>query len=194
MMSILPVQAVMERPVGRAGGESASATSSDAERVVVRLFDQSRTPLFRYVLSFGMSIQDSEEIIQEVSMALFRHLQLGKSRRNLRGWVFSVAHNLALKWRQKNQRRPDGINAKDSAAAGRLDTAPNPEELLILTQRQRRLLAVIEALPERDQCCLRLRAEGLRYREIARALGISLGAVSASLARSIERLSCVDGN
>lgn len=126
-------------------------------------------------------------------MALFRHLRLGKSRQNLCGWVFSVAHNLALKCRQKNQCRPDGANAKDSTADDHLDTSPNPEELAILTQRQQRLHAVMDALPERDRCCLRLRAEGLRYREIARTMGISLGAVSASLARSIERLSCVDG-
>lgn len=183
----------MERPVERAGGQSASATSSDAEREVIRLFDQSRTPLFRYVLSLGLSVHDSEEIIQEVFMALFRHLQLGKSRQNLRGWVFSVAHNLALRCRQKNQRRPDGVNAKDSAAGDYRDASPNPEELVILTQRQQRLHAVMEALPHRDRCCLRLRAEGLRYREIARAMGISLGAVSASLARSIERLGYIDG-
>ena len=126
-MSILPAQAVMERPVERAVGESASATSSDAEREVTRLFDQFRTPLFRYVLSLGLSVHDSEEIIQEVFMALFRHLQLGKSRQNLRGWVFSVAHNLGLKWRRKNQRRPDGINARDSAVGDHLDSSPNPK-------------------------------------------------------------------
>jgi RNA polymerase sigma-70 factor (ECF subfamily) len=35
---------------------------------------------------------------------------------------------------------------------------------------------------------LHLRAEGLRYREIAGVLGISLGAVSLSLQRSFARL------
>ena len=38
-----------------------------------------------------------------------------------------------------------------------------------------RLMAVVHALPEADQGCLRLRAEGLRYREIAAVLGMSLG-------------------
>jgi RNA polymerase sigma-70 factor (ECF subfamily) len=33
-----------------------------------------------------------------------------------------------------------------------------------------------------------LRAEGLRYREIAGALAMSLGAVSMSLARSLARI------
>jgi RNA polymerase sigma-70 factor (ECF subfamily) len=56
------------------------------------------------------------------------------------------------------------------------------------SQRQRRLLAVVRALPEQDQCCLSLRAEGLRYREIADVLGISLGSVAASLEKSLSRL------
>ena len=73
------------------------------------------------------------------------------------------------------------------------DPSPSPEEQVLLIQRQRRLLAVLHALPEEDQCCLRLRAEGLRYREIAAVLGISLGAVSISLAGSLARLIRADG-
>jgi RNA polymerase sigma-70 factor, ECF subfamily len=69
-----------------------------------------------------------------------------------------------------------------------LDPRPNPEAQLATSQHQERLLAVIEALPEQDRRCLYLRAEGLRYREIARILDISLGAVSGSLARSLARI------
>ena len=55
-------------------------------------------------------------------------------------------------------------------------------------QRNLRILAVVGALPEQDRACLDLRAEGLRYREIAQVLGMSLGAVSMSLARSMARI------
>jgi RNA polymerase sigma-70 factor (ECF subfamily) len=41
---------------------------------VTELFEQLRDPLFRYLLSFGLSVQDGEEIIQEVFLALFQHL------------------------------------------------------------------------------------------------------------------------
>jgi RNA polymerase sigma-70 factor (ECF subfamily) len=55
-------------------------------------------------------------------------------------------------------------------------------------QTLQRLRTVLRALPEQDRCCLALRAEGLRYREIAATLGISLGSVSLSLTRSLARL------
>ena len=53
---------------------------------------------------------------------------------------------------------------------------------------RRRLLAVVKALPEQDRRCLALRAEGLRYRQIAEVLGMSLGGVANSLERSLERI------
>jgi RNA polymerase sigma-70 factor (ECF subfamily) len=46
----------------------------------------------------------------------------------------------------------------------------------------------VESFPEIDRCCLYLRAEGLRYREIAEVLNISLGGVSLALGRSLARL------
>jgi RNA polymerase sigma-70 factor (ECF subfamily) len=170
-----------------------SAEPSEIEREVLDLFEQFRSPLLRYAISFGLTAHDGEEVIQEVFLALFRHLQSGKSRSNLRGWIFRVAHNLALKQRHSNQKSSDKTAADWMIAEEQHDPSPNPEEQLSSAQRRRRLLAVVDALPEADQGCLRLRAEGLRYREIASALGISLGAVSISLTRSLARLIRADG-
>jgi RNA polymerase sigma-70 factor, ECF subfamily len=176
-------------------GAAAAAPSlpSEIECEVIGLFDQLRSPILRYVLSFGISVHDGEEVTQEVFLALFRHLQLGKSRRNLRGWIFRVAHNLALKRRYAIHRLRDTIDSDWTIAERQFDPSPNPEELVSSNQRRRRLLAILHALPEEDQCCLRLRSEGLRYREIAEALGISLGSVSISLTRSLARFIRADG-
>ena len=162
--------------------------SSELEREVMALFDAHRGRLLGYVLSFRISVHDSEEIVQEVFLSLFRHLQLGKSKKNLHAWMFRVAHNLALKQCYANLRWRERMDSDRTLAESQWDQSPNPEEQASHAQRQRHLLAVVEALPERDQCCLRLRAEGLRYREIAHVLGISLGSVSISLTRSLARL------
>jgi RNA polymerase sigma-70 factor (ECF subfamily) len=163
------------------------------EDEIIELFDHLRDGLLRYVVSLGLGAHDAEDVIQEVFLSLFRHLRLGRSRANLRGWVFRVAHNLALKHRQRAQRRqPNGVAAEE-ALEHHVDPAANPEEQLAKIQQQRHLLLAVAALSEPDQLCLRLRAEGLRYREIADVLEMSLGAVAKSLARSMERLMRVDG-
>jgi RNA polymerase sigma-70 factor, ECF subfamily len=164
----------------------ADAAPSELEQEVTRLFDQLRNPLLRYLLAFGSSPQDGEEVIQEVFVALFKHLLRGKSRQNLRGWIFRVAHNLALKQRLRQTREVDCV------APEHLDPTPNPEERAAARQRHEHLASVLRALPEQDRCCLVLRAEGLRYREISQVLGISLGSVSNSLGRSLARFTRAD--
>jgi RNA polymerase sigma-70 factor (ECF subfamily) len=100
-----------------------------------------------------------------------------------------VAHNLALK--RRNQTRASRQNLSEATAASEglfTDPDPNPEDQVVSGQKRQRLAAVLTALPEQDRRCLVLRAEGLRYREIAEVLDISLGAVSLSLGRSLARL------
>jgi RNA polymerase sigma-70 factor (ECF subfamily) len=155
---------------------------SALEEEVVGLFDSLRTPLLRYLASLGLSMADGEEIVQEVFLSLFQHLRRGGGRANLRGWIFRVAHNLGLK------RRARGVRTASVPWEWLSDPAPGPEEQFFNGEKTRRVQAVLRALPEPDRRCLMLRAEGLRYREIAEALAMSLGAVSISLTRSLARI------
>ena len=155
---------------------------------MVALFDELRDRLLRYLLGFRIPLQDGEEILQEVFLAVFQHLRRGKSRKNLRGWVFRVAHNLALKRREALATVPEVAASTKGLEDIFVDPGPSPEDQVASSEDHQRLQAVLHALPERDQCCLTLRAEGLRYREIAEVLNMSLGAVSLSLARSLARL------
>jgi RNA polymerase sigma-70 factor (ECF subfamily) len=171
-----------------------SGGPSPLEEQVISLFTQFRAPLLRYLCGFQIPVQDAEEILQEVFLSLFQHLRQKRSEANLQGWIFRVAHNLALKSRLRGKRRAERFSYLPGAAAIAADQSPGPEEAAAARQRQERLLAVVHALPEQDQFCLSLRAEGLRYREIAEVLGISLGAVANSIEKSMVRLMRSEGN
>ena len=162
------------------------------EHEIVELFTQFRMPLSRYVSALGLPPHDCEEVVQEVFLALFQHLRQGKPRTNLKGWVFRVAHNLALKQRMRNGRH-DRLHGAEVEPEAHFDPNLNPEEHFAGLQHRERLLAEIEMLPETDRCCLFLRAEGLRYRQIAEVLDISLGGVSEMLGRTLARLSRIEG-
>ena len=156
-----------------------------ADALVIQLFDQLHGRLLLYVRSFGLPPQDSEDVLQEAFLSLFQHLAHGRSRANLRGWLFRVAHNLALKRRSLIKTSTHGSLENHSGA--HRDFSPTPHDLLEFKEEHSVYNAVLEALPEQDRCCLLLRAEGLKYREIAKLVGISLGSVSASLSRSLAR-------
>ena len=168
----------------------APATLAEAQEIVLSLFDAHRVGVHRYVRALGVTDRDGDDVVQEVFLALFDHVARGRDRSNLRGWVFRVAHNLALRHRAREGRRRRLLAQIEPRS--RFDSASTPEDRYATGERQARLLAVVDSLPARDRRCLQLRAEGLRYREIARVLGISLGSVANTLARALARLGRAD--
>lgn len=164
------------------------------EAEVLGLFDECALSLARYVRGCGLAPEAADDVVQDTFIALFRHLRLGRPRDNLRGWLFTVAHRQAQKHRHRTARRravecavEPGVIDQEPASTG------NPEALLASLETERRLRSAFRALPERHRHCLLLRAEGLRYREIAEVLGISLGNVAKTLAYAVLRLSVVAG-
>ncbi len=169
----------------------ASAARSDTQdrlhQEITAVFDLLREPLLRYLWTLGLEFPDGEEVLQDVFLSLFRHLDRGKSIDNVRAWLFRVAHNLGLR-RRDRARRYRGTQSSAGNEDRAIDPSPNPEDRLANRQTQERVQAVLAALTGQDRRCLFLRAEGLRYREIAEILDMSLGAVSISLTRSLARI------
>lgn len=186
-MSHLAPNSTAELFLPQTAGTHAGATRP-FEQEILTLFDALRVQLLRYAISFGLTAHDGEDIIQEVFLALFHHLQKGRSRSNLRGWVFRVTHNLALKRRMANRSQQAEAHGEGYVPEEYFADGLNPEELAILGERQAKLLSIYKALPENDRLCLQLRSEGLTYREISQVVGVSLGTVSTVLGRSLSRL------
>jgi RNA polymerase sigma-70 factor, ECF subfamily len=171
---------------------AALAGSDDVRAEVLALFDDCAPRLHRYARSCGLTAQAADDVVQDTFVQLYRHLCLGRSRQNLHGWLFTVCHRLACKQRARAVQRVVREGLLDPARADVvLDPADDPEQQLARLDHRRRLRAAIRAMPARHRQCLQLRAEGLGYRDIARVLGISLGAVAKALAQVVFRLSHV---
>jgi len=136
-----------------------------------------------------MTSDQADDVIQETFLRLVRHLIERGTENNLRGWVFRVAHNLSMDV-HRSQRRWFSENCDDSRAfvVERIDPSPNPEQRLLLDERYRRLDTALTQLTPKQRHCLLLRAEGLRYREIATTLGVSVQRVGELVQRAITLL------
>jgi RNA polymerase sigma-70 factor (ECF subfamily) len=187
-----PVTAELSLPL--TGASDTAIAPASAHDEVLRLFDACAPALWRHVRTCGLSPESADDVVQDTFVALYRHLRKGGGRENLHGWLVRVSHRLALKQRQRQARRGRHESAWDGHLADTIgDGAAGIEAQLTADVDRRRLRAVFRALPERDRQCLSLRAEGLRYREIAGALGISLGLVAKTLARAAMKLSRAAG-
>jgi RNA polymerase sigma-70 factor (ECF subfamily) len=129
-----------------------------------------------------MGAEEAQETIQETFLRLHLHLSAGGSRENLRSWVFRVAHNHARNC-QKTLRFRVAEPVPDGA-----DPTAGPEQLLLEKERMERLHTAMSHLPGMERQCLHLRAEGLRYREIAEVLEIGVTTVADHLERAIRKL------
>ncbi len=163
---------------------------SDADQRASALFNELRAPVCRYVISLGLDPHDADEVAQETFLRLHRHLSERGARDedNLRGWIFRVAQNLA---RDKHRRARSGVTDRledSSEALHAVDTQVGPEQRLLEDERFSRLHAAMQTLPPRQQQCLRLRAEGLRYREIASVLDVSVSTVAEWIQQALTRL------
>ena len=152
---------------------------------VIELYDGLRPSLRAYLSSRGLTKEHAEDVIQEVFLRLLRHLVARGPDENQRGWLFRVAHNLSMDFhRSERQRSGDGDGPP--MRRERADPSPDPEQKVILGERRRRFREAFAQLTPKQRNCLLLRAQGLRYREIAVVMGVSVQRVGELMHRAVR--------
>ena len=159
-----------------------------SERVLA-LFEQLRIPVFRYILRKTRDSGQAEDITQETFLRLFRHLREDRLLDNPKAWIFTVANNLAVDASRDESHIKDldettWKNIEESRSGLQAD----PEKLILQRERLDRVhIAVLNLTPLQREC-LHLRAEGLRYREIAGLLELSSSTVMDAVRRATLKL------
>lgn len=158
----------------------------DQRKKVIDLYDALRPSLHAYLVCLGLTSEESEDITQECFLRLLRHLLEERPESNLRAWIFRVAYNLSMDLHRSGQRLQVG-STEDIAfsTAGRVDTGLTPEQQIMNKERAQHLEKAISLLTSQQRHCVLLRAEGLRYREIASVLGVSTPRVAELLQRAL---------
>jgi RNA polymerase sigma-70 factor, ECF subfamily len=176
-------------PLGHSAAEERRDPSHREQ--IVQLFREIRTPLYSYLVCIGLKPHEADDIVQEAFLRLHRQLASGANIDEPRAWVFRVARNVSLNVHRVERRliSESGLDPKeDLKLQQRLDPEQNPEEVYLKREAMRRLGARITQLTEAQRQCLYLRAQGLRYREIAVVLGISVSSAAELLQRAVVKL------
>jgi RNA polymerase sigma-70 factor, ECF subfamily len=163
-------------PLSRLAGDACEVTA---------LYRELRKPLLRYLVCLGLSIDEAQDAVQDAFLRLHQHLATGGSQKNIRSWVFRVAHNQARN-RQTSYARRFG-DPLDVEMDARLDQT-TPERVLAEKEKLGQLGKAIRELTDSERECLLLRAEGLCYREIGDVLEISTSTVGETVMRAIKKL------
>ena len=156
-----------------------------AQEQVIHAYEDARQDVYHYLLRLGLNPSQAQEAAQEVFLRLLEALRKGKTIDNLRAWLFRVAHNLGLSLRTKrNYWQTLDIEFASTVP----DARPDPEADAIARQRLDQVSRALSGLSPQQRRCLYLRAEGLRYQEIAVVMGVRISTVGRFLSRAIVRL------
>lgn len=169
-----------------ANEKAAQMTLSDT---VLELFERMRDPVYGFLLRLTHDPQETEDLTQETFLRLFRHLRDNRPLDNPRAWLFTVAHNLAVdRIRDESHYADLDEEMWREIENSRAGVHADPEELTMRNEQMDRLHAAVLRLTGLQRRCLHLRADGLRYRDIAQLLGLSTSTVVDAVRRATVRL------
>jgi RNA polymerase sigma-70 factor (ECF subfamily) len=160
------------------------------EEKVTEAFELLQTPLYQYLMSVFGNPAEAEDLTQETFARLYNSLLRGHTIRNVRFWVFRVAHNLVVeRWRRTQFLTPLDADSWDDLVALLPDTGLNPEQDILRREKFSRLYEGLKRLSMNERQALYLRSRGFKYKEIAEIMGVHASTVAESLRRGIKKLS-----
>jgi RNA polymerase sigma factor (sigma-70 family) len=151
------------------------------------LVSEVRPELHRYAARMTGSIADGEDIVQDTLARAYYELAELDELPALRAWLFRIAHNRAIDFLRRYERRmSDPLEtAMDVADDDSLDPSDSPlhEEALHLA-----IARYLEIAPAQRGCVILKDLLGYSLEEIAAMLELSVPAVKAALHRGRTRL------
>jgi RNA polymerase sigma-70 factor, ECF subfamily len=162
--------------------------NSGWQKRTLELYEQFNPSLYRYLRSLGVSSDEAEDLIQETFLRLAGHLRESNNDSNLRSWLFQVAHNLSMDVHRARRQDQSISDLDDETKDEMADPNSDPELRYLKKEQFRRLKALMATLTPQQRNSILLRAEGLRYWEIASVLGVSEQRATFLVKRGLLRL------
>ncbi len=146
--------------------------------------------LRRYAIALIGDPARADDLVQDTVERALTRLQLWKSGTNMRGWLFTIMHNLHVNAVRKQISRGQEvpINDYDSAFSAKAEQ-PARIEMIEVSK------ALQQISEDQRQVLLLVVLEGLSYQEVSEVTGVAVGTIMSRLSRAREKLRrIVDGD
>src|SRR6218665_430495 len=142
-------------------------------------------PLLRFALIYTHNTHLAEDVLSDVFLKLWTRRDKLDEVQNLRVYLYTAVKNTALNYRNRQMTDWEENDPVEEQASG----YPDPEKSLIAADTERRIRQAVHALPPRCKLIFQLaKEEGLRYKDIADILGVSVKTIDSQLAIALSRI------
>ncbi len=147
------------------------------------LFRLHYEPLLSYSITITKSEADSEEVIQELFYKLWKDRKKLNIKHSISAYLYqSVFHN-SLQILKRGKLTENYIQYSLNQPSQDID----PVEILKYEELNRAFFELMEELPERQRQIFKMnRIQGLKYKEIAEELSISLKTVESNITKALQ--------
>src|ERR1700722_5306232 len=147
--------------------------------------------LYSYLFNFARTVvpsrETAEEIVSDVFVRLWERRKELEKVENLKVYLYVATRNTAFNYLNKQKRTP--TNSIDDLEAEFTSIYFDPEQLLITADMLALIQKAIDQLPPKCKVIFKLAKEdGLKYREIAEVLNISVKTVENQLAIALYKI------
>ena len=166
------------------------STPAELAHELSALARSQRGQLFALALQLLGSRSDAEDVVQETLLRAHRSLAAFRGECSLRTWLYRIALNRALSFRQRRARTL-GIPFEDERvhAALAVDAEGDPHLAFELRERYALLLSALDRLtPTLRATVVLVTTQGLSLEEAAQVLGCSSGTVGWRLHEARRQL------
>jgi RNA polymerase sigma-70 factor (ECF subfamily) len=146
------------------------------------LYMEHAASLLRYAETLTRRRDMCRDAVQEVFLRYFAERRYGIHVDNPRAWLYRVLHNHLL------DRVGRAALKYEVSAQGAEDVPDGQADAQMQLEQTETAKEIASRLSPRELDCLRLRAEGFSYQEIAQVLGVRLGTVGALMPRVYSKL------
>ena len=165
------------------------------------LFDAHYAAAGRFIfqLASDFTVEDAEEICQEVFLSVVKNLDSFQGESQLQTWIFRIAANKARDYREKRHavkrgggRAAVSLQSEDTESGLTLDPPadlPAPDETLMHAEQAALVRESLKQLGEPCREIVELRYFGdLSYEELSATLQLNPKTVSSRLSKCLDRL------
>lgn len=151
--------------------------------VFEKLYYKYHNGIYRFAFKLCLSRSESEDLLQDTFMRLFKELDKGVELENPRAWLYKVVLNL---WKNKYNRLKT-IQSKSAQVERPGNNDQTPETDFIEREKRKLVFDSLQQLPAKERNILTLYHDGLSYAEIAEVLDMKPESVGTTLSRSIQK-------
>lgn len=163
-------------------------SKSEEELAFETLFREYYVRLCGFANKFISSTSESEEIVQEVFLSIWKKRDHLKMNDEIRPYLFKSVQNLCFNFLE-HKKVIDNYYSVIEVVYKNQTEEYNDYESIFYTEFQNRSLVAINSLPEQCRKIFQMsREDGLKYSEISEKLGISVKTVETQMSRALAKL------